>query len=446
MDKIKTKQDLLNYIKSVLRKRSYDRNFIIKLTKKLEERISSSKISDLISGNEVSVNDSELYWLGVTLSELKNKYDIPYSENTLSLFTEQEVNEAENYIIQQGYDNEELRTIYIDRAIRLKRWEYIVVDMTYEKIAEAWKKGVTTYNYDTQREAKIINTGIGLVYEPTIYKENIDKMVDKMVKRKFYDNVITWNVLHTKHEDFTYFEDTQKLKFVKGKGSQINIVDGFHRTLAIIEALELNPELKDEIMQVKILNLDVNQALEYINQEQQGSAIGEDRKKSSIKDNVTTIIDDLNKNGDSKLNGKISTIEDEVYKYHAKTVLFGTLSDSVQDWYNELKDAKTSQLNNTYRHIEEVLNYIITYYEDDFMNIKTSQEKGRIFTQNNMFLGYIWLSHKLYDIDNWDEVLNNFLNKLDQQTLNINIETKNRNKAYRNKVYEVFRNIWESLQ
>lgn len=428
---------------SIISMHLYDNRHTKKITNNLLStlfnRVPSNKIIDIVKGVKVHLDSNELYWLG------KNLEKLGYRTDYIKYFTEQEVSEAENHLINQGINNKKMNEVIIENVIQLRDDEYLIPKMTYKTIAELYQRGVNTYNYDTQREATLIDTGIGLVLSPTVYKESTSAMVEEMINGNFFDNTITWNILATGQEKFD-FDGKSKLKFIKDKGSDMNIIDGYHRTLAIIEALNRKPELADEFMQVKILNYDVNKASRYIYQETKGTSFSEEKKKSISQNNYSKAVEYLNRSGNSMLRNKISVIDDEVFKYKDKYVMFSTIADTLSSIYKDFANVgMQSEINNFNRHMEKIFNNIITYFDNDFNNIKIEKS---IFTNNSMFIGYTWLALQIErDDEYWEEKIYEFLDtiKNNSNLIKFNVGTKRNDVKFRKMVIDNFNEIWDCL-
>lgn len=433
------KDNLYSIISFHLYENRHTKKITNSLLSTLFNRVSSNKIIDIVKGSKVHLSSNELYWLGKDLEKLG------YRTDYLKYFTEQEVSEAENYLINKIGDNKKTNEVVIEGVIQLKDDEYLVPKMPYRLIAEYYEKGIMTYNYDSQREGTLIDIGIGIVLSPTTIKEAIDEMAEKMIVGNFFSNTITWNILATGQEKFD-FDGKSKLKFIKDKGSDIDIIDGYHRTLAIIKALSRKPELADEFMQVKILNYDINKAGRYIYQETKGTSFSEEKKKSISPNNYSKVVEYLNKSGTSILRDKISVIDDEVFKYNSKYVMFSTIVDTLSNSYKEFANiSMQSEINNFNRHMEKIFNNIMTYFDYEFNNIKNEKS---IFTNNSMFIGYTWLALQIERDDRyWEEKIYEFLDtiKNNPNLIKFNVETKRNDVKFRKMVIDNFNEIWNGL-
>lgn len=447
------KEDLYAQIRAVMYKNRRNLKLISIIGEMVIERIPYDILMDLIDENKyIFISDEQIYWLAKALLELNKQYDlnINFRSDIEDYYTEQEVNKAELYVIKPSNNNEEINTIIFDDVIQIDNDEYFCVT-TYGKLNEYYKNGILIYNYDTQRNPRIINTGMGLVYQPTIFRKSIEEMTALMVERKFFKNVITYNILHTGNETFDFDIKKSKLTFYRGKGSQLNIIDGFNRNISMDKALSINPELANEKMYLKILNYDANRALAYIRQEGKGNAIDETGKKVVIDDVIHNAVHFLNSDRDSLLKNKISDIVDEVYFYNTKYVSYETIMYAIEDFYSDFKKVKIqSKINNNLRHIIKVINYIIEKYYKEFEKLETlsdGQTRENIFIKNNMFLVYIWIAKKVENDELWDTKIDLFLDELNSNLdlLTVNIDNTNIDKKYRNRLIKDSESIWNKV-
>lgn len=452
MDKITyDKEFLYSEIRAVLYKNRTNKKVLLELGELLVNRVPMDFIVTLVNNeNYVYLNNSQVYWLAKTLMKIDEKYnlEIRFSSDIKDFFTQQEINEAENYLINQFPELNEEDVIIIENVEQIKSDVYITVKSNYGGIGNYYRSGVWIYNYSTQRDASIVNTGMGLVYQPTVYRKNIEEITERMLERKFSSNIITLNILQTGEEDFDYDAVNKRLIISRKKGTQLNIIDGFHRTISICNALEIDPSLADEPMYLQILNYDIERAVDHIRQEGKGTPIDFEGKKALVNDNIHNAIHYINTNGTSLLKNKISNTEEEVYDFNTKFVLYNTMSDALDDMYLELKKVKKqSIINNTQRNIVKILNYIIETKKEDFDNIKTSQENERLFTKNNMFIVYIWLAKKLEKESDYREKIDGFLDFIqdNQNLLKINISTKRGDKQFRKALIKNVEEIWNKI-
>jgi hypothetical protein len=393
------REDLYNKIRAIINTNRKNNKLMAKIGEYLKIRIPMLKIISLFSGDYLELNTSELYHMADALEKFASDEENKVVFDMDSYFTKLEKDEANLYSVQQ---NTVLNKEYteIPRVQKLKDDEYIVINMTYGEIIRNYiDTGKAVYNFDSQREPTIVNTGMGYVEIPTIFPKAIDEMVDLMVKRKFYGNVITWNILQTGKEEFDY--DGQFIRIMNGT---LHIVDGYNRTLAIRKALSIDPTLENEIMQVKIYNYDLPRVLEFVLQETKGNEFSAERKLSLEDNNFNKTVDFLNADSRSLLLGKITKAKDEVYKIHSKYVLYSTLSMSFEKLFkDELEKVKRqSELNNIRRKIMERMNFIINYFANDFEDISKSQQAGRVFTHNHMFIFYASLINQFKNDEDWE--------------------------------------------
>jgi len=418
MSEINEKRDLYEQILAIIRK-NRKTNLMADLSLYLKDRVSAKKITLLFNENHLELSNKEIYWLAKGILNILPNFN--FVSDLKSYFTNIEISEAEMMVITQANPSNESNKIVIEDVIKLADDKFECVRMTYAKIAEFLDSGKCVYNYETQREATLIDTGIGYAKMPTISPETVRSMKEKMKARKFYDNTITWNILKTGDEIFDYVPDQEtkldwwgKLIVVNGA---IDIIDGYKRTLAIKEALIEEPSIANEIMQVKIYNYDVVDALGYIHQEQLGEPFTEERKVSLNQYNINKAIDVLNTKGNSSLLDKITMIEDEITKYHSACVYRSTMYECLDYYFgDDLKKSKlTSQFNRMSSFLIQRFNLILDYFEKDFKDMKTSRENKRIYTLNNMFYVYAPLIAKFKDDEEWEEKTIMFLDYIDKK-------------------------------
>jgi hypothetical protein len=443
-----------------------NKNFVREFADSIKNRVSIVKVYSMFNDVDtiVNIDDSELYWLIKNM----NKFDMVIDFELSDTFTERESNQFELVHIETKTGGEVQKTIVIDDVVEIESFkEYMVVKMPYYKIKEAWEKGVVTYNFETQREGVLRDIGIDVIKVPNINRNSVNNIKQKMLDGAFKSNTITWNILETGNERYDYNEKSQELVFTRGAGSQMNVLDGMHRTQAIIELLTENPdneELKNRHTQLKIWNFDVMEAQDYINQEASGNALSVEKKKQYDKSNIYGILaQEVNKYGSQVRNvlyNKLGDL-DEVTVGDKYCSLYA-FSESIED---NFRVEEPRQIKKVSKYLVEFYNEVVGIYKEDFEKIKEvrmekfkkDKDKNKdkkivianaIMTEPNIFIALNYIASKLYEDEDWAEKLEKLLKEIDFTVNNTNwkecgISSIRTDKRTRRKIYDYVRTLVE---
>ena len=169
-------------------------------------------------------------------------------------------------------------------------------------------------------------------------------------------------------------------------------MDGFHRTLGIIEAIQQNPELK-YITGVYITNFDVNKAHRLIVQEDKKNKINRKYIKTLDLDNCSNkIATKLNEDSRSYLSGKISILKNSIVDYVV-------LSEAIS---YEFAPKETVDVVKYSKYLIDGINYIFEL-KPEFLAEKQV---------NTVWIAIIALLKKVYNAKDWKLQINKTIKKI----------------------------------
>ena len=441
------KDELGDKLQILCKKLNADNKFFKKLLVFTNNRIAGGKLSDVFDDRKeinTYLTKNELYWLAkgiYTLGQKNNKLSIKDLENInpICYFTDTEIQTGESFYIPKNINEVNKNRFIIEEIKQVDDNEWIAV-VDYKTIYRAMIEGFSRYNFDTQREAKAVQE-FGEVYlKPFVDYNTVDNIYKKMKQRKFFKNCITWNILSTGDEEFSYDKNREKLVFIKKTGSYIDIIDGFHRTLAIVKLLSETDKINDKIF-IHLVNFTVQQAQELIAQENEGNKISNTRKKYLTSNRFTSLVKRINREGSEETNvlfNKITEVLDEI-KYNKKIIYAPNFMELLEDCYKN-KLTKANQINIYTKWLVEYFNELDGVLGDVFSNIEDNKKKNVLLTQNT-FAIYIKLSSLIYGKDNWRDELENFMKKFNWDKNNtlwqkIHLTSKRNDKRVRNTLYK----------
>lgn len=337
--------------------------------------------------------------IGIFISALYEVLGKDYNRiNPSKYFTENEILVINNYKTTKK-ENAKFPVIFEDiKQLNDNQW---YTHLTAQQISELYAKRIITYNSETQRQLKTVVKNDKIITKIDINKKSVQEIKQRILDGKFISNFITINILENGMEEFYFTNDN--LKIMAG---ELSIIDGFHRSLAIIEAIQENPNLEFNIG-VVITHFDKEVAQRFIVQEDQRNKINSKYIKSLDAERKSNIIvKKINESSNSYLKGKITT---DSYKLKTKQalIMFDVLSDSIDLVF---KPKENIDIINYSKYIIDGLNLII---ED---NTKLLEE----CKYEKLWISYIVILKELYGIDNWEDSLLSMVRNLNIDDIQYN--------------------------
>ncbi len=129
-----------------------------------------------------------------------------------------------------------------------------------------YKQQLINYNENTQRALKMaFYKGEG-VYRIVVNRKAVEQIRESFHERRYIPNTITLNIPDDIENDFYYNEESCEL--VIRKLEMFDILDGYHRLLAMSQEMNENPDFEYP-MELRITNYGVEKARQFIYQEDQ---------------------------------------------------------------------------------------------------------------------------------------------------------------------------------
>lgn len=300
-----------------------------------------------------------------------------------------------------------------------------------------------TYNFETQRESiqrKVGNEVYSLI---KTNKESIKDISNKMLEGNYIATPISFNLLRDTEVDNSFVYDEENHCLHLSKSNRLDILDGMHRSKALMLALRKDHNLK-QVMQINFFNYSVQQAQQYISQQSKLNKIESSLLKAFEISPINTLIDEINNEGNSITNVLYKNIvnsKDEV-RYRGivhKSYLYETL-----EWNYGDVDIKNMR---DRRRLKE---YIVAFM-NEVQGILVEVDKGSLIKQQYLYPIYVGLSKKLYKKDKWEKILEDILLCIDFESddiitlLKTNIMSKKTLRKVDNYINEVIKRANISL-
>lgn len=273
----------------------------------LNKGLSTRVIDALFSGDLALDSVDEIYQIAIMTSlyeffnEKKFNPEQFFSETMLAnylTFTSINTEEKIDIIELNGFVHNEVDNDYIG---------YI----TYEQLYNYTKQALITYNFLSQREAKVKKLSTGaMVKTISINKLSVREISDLILRNKFYNTTIVLNVplvkgkksnfsFEKKMDDYGTIRIKPDLDVKSETFTRCDITDGYHRDLGIILALdtEKKMELLKKKIPVQITRLTVENAGEMTAQTFKTNKLSDNQFiKSREKNDNSKFAEDLIKN------------------------------------------------------------------------------------------------------------------------------------------------------
>lgn len=377
------------------------------IVKDLKKKGYDTGLTTSVLANNHALDTLSMIDLGVFSQQIYEKTHLPMIKPT-NFLEEAEVDAVKKYKREvEDVDVSELLLFENVTQLSKDMWTTVV---PIQRISALYNNMAVSYDFKTQRQAKHITLREGIIQTPDVNRSSVEEIRDKLLEHSFVPNTITFNVP---------IEDRNKIKFDKSKERLIiedkvlTILDGFHRSLGIIAALQNNPNLEYNFI-IVITNFTVDKARQFIVQEDKRNPISKAYLKSiDESDEYTTVVNILNEDSRSELRGKITTNYSLVASGDA-LVTFEFLHTTIKELWeiNSFYDAETVS-----DFLRRFFNHLISIFP---LNSKEAED----MYEERMFVIYLIIAKRLYDKDN------NYKN-YDLEEIISNINSKDIVKKYR---------------
>lgn len=322
--------------------------------------------------------------------------------NPSNYFTEREISVLKNY--KKDIQQESPYPIVIPNVKKIGS-DYYSTYMTAQEVSDFYAKNVVIYNTETQRQIKARKYGNQIVEEININQKSVSDIQDKILNGTFFTNHITFNILSNGEEEIKYYPDMEELVIQSG---EIDILDGFHRSLGILKAVLINP-MVDYTSGIIFTNYDISRAREYIAQEDKRNPINKRLIKEYEQNYDSLVVQKINERADSQLKGKITTNK-LMINYNQAYALSDLMSDAVR---RAFKLETIRDVNIAADFLVEGFNEITGLYAEHFITNVEEMKKKSVMNHPYQFVGYVALLSELKDKENWKNQLQETLSTID---------------------------------
>ncbi len=316
--------------------------------------------------------------------------------------------EVETVLEYKEYPDRETLTfpLILDNVLEVVEGEQwiLVADMSF--VNKLYNAKMIKYNFNTQRNPKLIKRRDGFKKVPNTNRKAISQIAQKIRDKLYTPNTITFNINKKDIHDFKYDKDKLRLTILEGT---IDILDGWHRCLAMMTLLVTDPTLEFKF-ELRFVNYDEPRAAAFVKQEDIRNKISEQHLASiNMTDIANSVTKQINEGIESDMRDKIAT--DRVYLREGTALtMFTTISETIDELWELVTRTDGNNLAN---YLIDFFNELIGLRQDElFVNILKNKRKNYV-NHEGMFVFYLTLAKELENYKNWKELLKQIMKKTD---------------------------------
>ncbi|BAO04993.1 uncharacterized protein CBO05P1_274 [Clostridium botulinum B str. Osaka05] len=399
------------------------------ISEKLRDRMNIRKIVNLFNKNiQVEMlTERELYLITDVfykmlqedkfLDKLNPKQQqLKITLNPENYFTEEEIKKY-SLILPQLEEAEDYSIIKFEDVKSLMDGVYsAVIDFNY--FLDRWESGQIYYDINCQRETEKYEWNGMYQEKAKSFPKSIGDIGKAMAEHKYIPTEIAINIPNTGEESFYIEEKDGKINIVikVDKNTIVQLIDGYHRTMGGIRARRMLESKGKELVQkmlVKVMNLDIYAARDYIKQESNKNPLNPELTKTMSNEVYNRIALDMNVGSitQNRLSGKLGREKHDVIMLNKLTSL-NIFAEGLRYFNIDENDARKER--KVKKFLKQFFEYVISYHKDELEDISLSRDENYKLNYN-MFRGYLYIASKLINIEDWEDDLEEILEKIDYE-------------------------------
>lgn len=302
------------------------------------------------------------------------------------------------------------------------------------------------YNYDLQREATYRRVKNEVKKEPTLVMSNVKEITQHLLEGTLVPTVLVWNAAVRSSESGTELVyDSERMELTVTNGTDLFIVDGWHRCKSSQNALSINPELHFNFA-VLITNYSTKKAQQYQAQLAKATPISKTRIQELEANRLSdTVVQQLKEESDLK--GRISQTN-RIHSLNKELVTYNNISDTIDEQFKMDSRADAADVGD---YLVEYFNMLIGTYPDEFINKIEDTRKISLINDNNMFIGYIVLARRMFEYGIRAREIRKYIKDINFDRSNeewerAGILDENQNLIETNKLRKAIRQYFENIE
>jgi hypothetical protein len=432
----KNREELENTLYIAIEESTFERRKIKdKLTNDLKDNhnISPGKTMRLYNKSLPlsTLSNAELYAFTKALFDSTGNHKI----NPEEWFNPEEVKTYSIYKDTQYYKGDVITFYNVDQT---SDHQWCCSKATYPEMNNIFTQGMITYNFKSQRNTTTITFNNIATEVPTIKSTPIIEMTKLMLDGKFTPNMITLNIRKTGTESYEYNAKERTLSIaIDNENSHVDIVDGMHRCLSMMRAVEINPNI-DGYTFINFLNVSEDDAGQFIDQEDHRTPINPSHTAAFRNNREGVMLAKyIDKYGNEKNNAMFNQLAFNDNELKSPKWRYVTIETFDKAFEHNWKVESPREFNKIQKYMVEFFNELLGILKEK----KLPQEKT---ISNNIFIGYIALSSILYKKENWSEILEKIVDKInfnDDKLVSLGVYTNKVNLSVVKRISEYFKKI-----
>ncbi|PAV30249.1 hypothetical protein CIL05_07210 [Virgibacillus profundi] len=372
----------------------------VKRKRKIVQEIKDSLFNNhkIIGGNTQSwINDPEtelplldwriLYLFAKQIHSKINQSNI----NPDHFYTEVEAKKAQQYTGNLTIMEDVSLPMVFNDVTELRYGTYLT--HISAKLLAQMSSTLLNYNFDIQREATKITRNNETIKEATLVLKNVLEIKSHLKQDSLESTNIVFNAAIGTADDgdeLTYNPETKQLQI--NKGTIIDIVDGYHRCKGSELALNENPDINFKFSLI-ILNYTDDRAANYQGQLAEATPMSKPKKKQlSSKRHSDAIVRELMTQSELKDKVAVARVPSARNK---ELVTYDVLSDTIDE---QFKLDRMIDVHKVTNYLKTYFNILLGEYAEQFIENPIEWKKKSVMVENNMFIGYIVLARRMYEL------------------------------------------------
>lgn len=273
--------------------------------------------------------------------------------------------------------------------------------ITARELVALRNAGIIRYNKNIQRTMKRGYRGKTEEYRITENKKSIREIKDSMQAGAFISNTITLNIPDEIESEFKYDEDSMILTI--SNASSLDIIDGFHRLIALEQAANLDKNW-DYPMELRISNYSESKGQRFVYQEDQKTKMRKvDSNSYNVEDDAVKTITRLNEDPQCNLSGQINRNEG--------IISFGEMAAIVKKvhFQNLSKNAARIKSIELSKELRDDLN-TLTEFDTKYMT-----QRYKFADLYIVIVAFYWLRNAGIPRENWGPIINRAIESCDEE-------------------------------
>ena len=294
-------------------------------------------------------------------------------------------------------------------------------------LMELRKNQLIAYNENTQRTMQKIIRGDKEFFKIKLNRKAIKEISNAFKNGTYISDDLTLNIPFESEADFYYDDDTCRLVIKSLK--TFDIIDGYHRYIALSQIMDLNSDFNYE-MELRITNYNQEKAQRYIFQKDQKTKMSKINSDSfNVDDAAVMTVTRLNEDSRCNIKGTISRNEGNIPFAEMAMIIKSLYFTDVTN-KNKMKEVVRIE-----KHLMECFN-LLTEYDEKYFTKKYSYAEllGVLCTFNYFLNSDKTESEKLGETV--EHVLNN-LSRID----NRKIKRKQVTKSLKEDFYKLIKEV-----